>query len=226
MYPVDRSEMSAARAQMMARRRRSLGILVGGTVLSGMLALRHRRPAVAARRAVRCSGCAGYVYFLRSQALHDRDRRERSAAARRRPPCGTATTRPTELAPLRGAAEFGRAHRRRRPRAAHHGHDRPHRPVLRRRLGDRFPGRFGGWRRRVRPASRVLVTGARRPSNRRARRPTARSLDHRTQNRPLAVPYAVPAPSVFVVATVTHLGAGATPVATKWRESRAVDVGC
>ena len=33
MYPVERSEMSAARQQMMARRRRSLSILGGGSVL-------------------------------------------------------------------------------------------------------------------------------------------------------------------------------------------------
>ena len=33
MYPVDRSEMSEARAQMMARRRRSLGILGAGTMV-------------------------------------------------------------------------------------------------------------------------------------------------------------------------------------------------
>ena len=31
MYPPDRSELSEARAQMLARRRRSLGILIGGS---------------------------------------------------------------------------------------------------------------------------------------------------------------------------------------------------
>src|SRR4051812_19090252 len=39
MYPVDRSELSAARSQMIARRRRSLTVLVGGTFVFGILAL-------------------------------------------------------------------------------------------------------------------------------------------------------------------------------------------
>src|SRR5579875_922107 len=39
MYPPDHSEMSAARGQMLARRRRSLTILFGGSVLFGGLAL-------------------------------------------------------------------------------------------------------------------------------------------------------------------------------------------
>jgi predicted lipid-binding transport protein (Tim44 family) len=74
MYPVDRSEMSAARAQMMARRRRSLGLLGLGTVVFGVLGglvggvfLILTAPFVL--------GLAGYLYFLRSQALRDRQRR-------------------------------------------------------------------------------------------------------------------------------------------------------
>jgi hypothetical protein len=86
MYPVDRSEMSAARAQMMTRRRRSLGILgigslvfgVAGVLLGGVMWL------VAAPFLV---GLAGYTLFLRSQALRDRDRRstrlERASSRRR-----------------------------------------------------------------------------------------------------------------------------------------------
>jgi hypothetical protein len=74
MYPVDRSEMSAARAQMMARRRRSLGILGAGAIVllptafltGGLMWL------VAAPFAL---GLFGYVLFLRSQAQRDRDRR-------------------------------------------------------------------------------------------------------------------------------------------------------
>ena len=74
MYPVDRAEMSAARAQMMSRRRRSLGTLIAGaflfTVLAvlmgGMLWLLDTPFLL---------GTAGYLYFLRTQALHDRDRR-------------------------------------------------------------------------------------------------------------------------------------------------------
>jgi hypothetical protein len=74
MYPVDRSEMSAARAQMMARRRRSLGILGAGTalflllsfVVGGLMWL----PGLGFTL-----GLAGYLFFLRSQALRDRERR-------------------------------------------------------------------------------------------------------------------------------------------------------
>ena len=74
MYPVDRSEMSAARAQMMARRRRSLGILGAGTILflllsfvaGGLMWLPGMTFTL---------GLFGYLYFLRSQALRDRDRR-------------------------------------------------------------------------------------------------------------------------------------------------------
>jgi len=74
MYPVDRSEMSAARAQMMARRRRSLGTLGAGTVLflllsfvvGGLMWL----PGLGFTL-----GLVGYLYFLRSQALRDRERR-------------------------------------------------------------------------------------------------------------------------------------------------------
>jgi hypothetical protein len=75
MYPVDRSEMSEARAQMMARRRRSLGILGAGTVLflllsfvvGGLMWL----PGLGFTL-----GLVGYLYFLRSQALRDRERRQ------------------------------------------------------------------------------------------------------------------------------------------------------
>jgi len=85
MYPVDRSDMSAARAQMMARRRRSLGILVLGTLVlvptaaigQGLLWLLPA-PFVL--------GLVGYLWFLRSQALRDRARRrnrQQRAEARR-----------------------------------------------------------------------------------------------------------------------------------------------
>jgi hypothetical protein len=75
MYPVDRSEMSEARVQMMVRRRRSLGILGAGTVLflllsfvvGGLMWL----PGLGFTL-----GLVGYLYFLRSQALRDRERRQ------------------------------------------------------------------------------------------------------------------------------------------------------
>lgn len=74
MYPVDRSEMSEARAQMMARRRRSLGILGAGTALFGLLAL-TMGGAMWLLATPFALGLAGYVWFLRSQALRDRERR-------------------------------------------------------------------------------------------------------------------------------------------------------
>jgi hypothetical protein len=86
MYPVDRTDLSAARAQMIARRRRSLLTLLGGTVLFGLLALVMGGATwfLAGMFAV---GLLGYLYFLRSMALRDRDRREQRQmrASRRRP---------------------------------------------------------------------------------------------------------------------------------------------
>jgi hypothetical protein len=75
MYPVDRTEMSPARLAMMARRRRSLAILGLGSavtlvlavVLGGVLWV----PAL-----LFLAGLGGYVYFLRSQVVRDRERRE------------------------------------------------------------------------------------------------------------------------------------------------------
>jgi hypothetical protein len=74
MYPVDRSEMSDARTAMMARRRRSLGVLGLGAIvlvptafmMGGLMWL------LAAPFGL---GLLGYVWFLRTQATHDRDRR-------------------------------------------------------------------------------------------------------------------------------------------------------
>jgi hypothetical protein len=85
MYPVDRSEMSEARAQMMARRRRSLTILIAGTVLFLPLALFMGGilwlPGLGFTAAL-----GGYFWFLRSQAVKDRDRRlhRQQRAAQRR----------------------------------------------------------------------------------------------------------------------------------------------
>ena len=74
MYPVDRSEMSAARVQMMARRRRSLGVLVVGTVVFTLLAF-VMGGTMWLLDAPFALGFVGYLYFLRSQALRDRERR-------------------------------------------------------------------------------------------------------------------------------------------------------
>jgi hypothetical protein len=85
MYPVDRSEMTEARAQMMARRRRSLTILIAGTVLFLPLALFMGAimwlPGLGF-----AAGLGGYFWFLRSQARKDRERRlhRQQRAAQRR----------------------------------------------------------------------------------------------------------------------------------------------
>jgi hypothetical protein len=85
MYPVDRADMSEARKQMMTRRRRSLTILGVGTVLFLPLALLMGGimwlPALGFTL-----GIAGYCWFLRSQALKDRERRlhRQQRAAQRR----------------------------------------------------------------------------------------------------------------------------------------------
>jgi hypothetical protein len=93
MYPPDRSELSAARVHMLARRRRSLGILVGGSTLFGLLAL-IMGGVMWLLGAPFMLGLVGYVWFLRSQALRDRSRRENRqlSAARRRPESYDATT--------------------------------------------------------------------------------------------------------------------------------------
>ena len=74
MFPVDRSDMSAARRQMMARRRRSLTILFAGTAFFGLLAL-IMGGMLWAIEVPFMLGLGGYLYFLRTQALRDRDRR-------------------------------------------------------------------------------------------------------------------------------------------------------
>lgn len=88
MYPPDRSELSAARAQMLARRRRSLGILFGGSILFGALAL--MAGGIFWLLAIPfLIGTTGYLLFLRNQALRDRARREnRQARAVSRRPVG------------------------------------------------------------------------------------------------------------------------------------------
>lgn len=83
----DRTELSAARAQMMARRRRSLGLLIIGTVLGlGLEVVEGGSMWLIAVPFL--LGLFGYVMFLRSQARRDRERRrnrtERTAVRRSR----------------------------------------------------------------------------------------------------------------------------------------------
>ncbi len=96
MYPPDRSDLSEARAEMLARRRRSLGVLVGGSLVFGLMAL-IMGGAMWLLAAPFLLGFAGYVWFLRNQALRDRSRRENRqlrAAARR--PAGYDATEEVE----------------------------------------------------------------------------------------------------------------------------------
>jgi hypothetical protein len=81
------TEVSAARQQMMARRRRSLTILTGGSAISLLLAFVMGGTLTAIAATGFCLALGGYVYFLRSQALHDRERREHreERATMRRP---------------------------------------------------------------------------------------------------------------------------------------------
>jgi hypothetical protein len=95
MYPVEESEMSEARAAMMARRRRSLGILGAGSIILVPTALLVGG-IIWALAAPFGLGLVGYLWFLRSQAQRDRDRRnnrQRSAARRVRSTDVTAENR-------------------------------------------------------------------------------------------------------------------------------------
>ena len=76
MYPVERGELSAARQQMMARRRRSLIVLGGGSVLSFLLSMVIGGGLFWTLTMLFVLGLVGYTYFLRSQAMRDRERRE------------------------------------------------------------------------------------------------------------------------------------------------------
>ena len=88
MYPPDRSELSEARTQMLARRRRSIGILLGGSLIFGLLGL-IVGGATWWLAAPFLLGLSGYTLFLRNQALHDRARREnRQLRAASRCPAG------------------------------------------------------------------------------------------------------------------------------------------
>lgn len=102
MYPPDRSELSAARAQMLARRRRSLGVLILGSVIFALAGLLVGG-AMWFLAAPFILGLIGYLWFLRSQALRDRARREnRQARAATRRPVGydaTASTADFDEAP-------------------------------------------------------------------------------------------------------------------------------
>ena len=101
MYPPDRTEMSAARLQMLARRRRSLTILIGGTLLFALVGLIVGGITWLLFAAF-AAGLGGYMLFLRNQALHDRERREhrQTRAASRQPEGYDATREAEHFAPV------------------------------------------------------------------------------------------------------------------------------
>ena len=76
MYPPDRNEMSEARRQMMARRRRSLLALGAGSVVMLLVALVTASSFAWVLEGMLLASLGGYLFFLRSQARRDRERRE------------------------------------------------------------------------------------------------------------------------------------------------------
>jgi hypothetical protein len=76
MFSTERGEMSAARAAMMARRRRSLSLLGAGAVVSFLLAVTIGGKLPLLLTVAFVGSLGGYLYFLRSQAMKDRMRRE------------------------------------------------------------------------------------------------------------------------------------------------------
>jgi hypothetical protein len=78
MYPdqIAKADMSEARRQMMARRRRSLAILIAGTVLGLLWGVAAGGVLAWTVSLLFLTSLAGYLFFLRNQALRDRDRRQ------------------------------------------------------------------------------------------------------------------------------------------------------
>ncbi len=78
MYPdrVAKADMSDARRQMMVRRRRSLGLLISGTLLGLLWGLASGGTLAWTAGLVFLASLGGYLMFLRNQALRDRERRE------------------------------------------------------------------------------------------------------------------------------------------------------
>lgn len=78
MYPdrINKADMSEARRQMMARRRRSLSLLIVGTIVGLVWAIAGGGAVGWTVGALFTASLGGYLYFLRSQALRDRERRQ------------------------------------------------------------------------------------------------------------------------------------------------------
>jgi heme exporter protein D len=78
MYPdqIAKADMSDARRQMMARRRRSLAILTAGTVIGLLWGVAAGGALAWTVGLLFLASLASYLLFLRNQALHDRERRQ------------------------------------------------------------------------------------------------------------------------------------------------------
>lgn len=72
---IDKADMSEARRQMMARRRRSLILLTAGTVLGLLWGIAAGGALAWTVGVAFLLSLGGYLLFLRNQALRDRDRR-------------------------------------------------------------------------------------------------------------------------------------------------------
>jgi hypothetical protein len=77
MYPdrIGKADMSEARRQMMARRRRSLTLLTAGTILFLLWSITAGGAFAWTMGLLFVLSLAGYLFFLRNQAQHDRSRR-------------------------------------------------------------------------------------------------------------------------------------------------------
>jgi heme exporter protein D len=78
MYPdqIAKADMSDARRQMMARRRRSLAVLTAGTIIGLLWGLAAGGTLAWTIGLLFLVSLGSYLLFLRNQALHDRARRE------------------------------------------------------------------------------------------------------------------------------------------------------
>ncbi|MDQ1722359.1 MAG: hypothetical protein QOI26_2093 [Pseudonocardiales bacterium] len=78
MYPdqIAKADMSDARCQMMARRRRSLAVLTAGTIIGLLWGLAAGGMLAWTIGLLFLVSLGSYLLFLRNQALHDRARRE------------------------------------------------------------------------------------------------------------------------------------------------------
>lgn len=76
---IDKADMSEARRQMMARRRRSLTLLSAGTVIGLLWGIAAGGTLAWFVALAFVASLGGYLAFLRNQALHDRERRANRA---------------------------------------------------------------------------------------------------------------------------------------------------